>query len=190
MQLFGSPTSPYVRRLTLWLADEDYELINIDIFSDTGREELKTHNPTLKIPMLIDGQQKLFDSGLIFRYFNEKFQRESRSWDDENTLTLINTANDSFIELLLLSRSGVEQDSELMFVQLQKERTAHLLQVLQDKVINGEFDLWHYNTISLFCLLDWAQFRQLCDLEQYSALTQFIQLHQDKPHVARTNPRN
>jgi glutathione S-transferase len=189
MQLFGSSTSPYVRRLCLWLSNDKYEFVNIDIFSEDGRKQLKALNPTLKIPMLKDDEQTLYDSGVIFRYLNEKYQRETRTWDDENTLTLVNAANDSFIELLLLSRSGVPEDSDLMFVKLQKERTAHTLQVLENKVKGGEFKYWNYNCISLFCLLDWVQFRQLCDMSQYGALTSFIEQHQEHPQVTQTNPR-
>lgn len=40
MQLFGSTTSPFVRRLRLYLNDRQYEFINLDIFSNEGREIL------------------------------------------------------------------------------------------------------------------------------------------------------
>jgi glutathione S-transferase len=188
MQLYGSTTSPYVRRLCLWLNNDEYEFVKIDIFSRDGRKLLKANNPALKIPMLRDGEQTVCDSNVIFRYLNDKFNRESRSWDDENTLTVINAANDSFVELLLLSRSGIETDSDLMFVKLQRERTVNIMQVLDEKVKQGEFEQWNYNAISLFCLVDWVQFRQLCNTDKYEALNRFVEQHKGRPEVIETDP--
>ena len=41
MKLYGSTTSPYVRRIRLWLNDTDYEFVNMDIFAGPGRALLK-----------------------------------------------------------------------------------------------------------------------------------------------------
>jgi len=50
MQLIGSTTSPYVRRIRLLLDDQPYEFINLNIYGE-GRDELRRTNPTLKIPV-------------------------------------------------------------------------------------------------------------------------------------------
>ena len=71
MKLIGSTTSPYVRRIRLLLSDEPYEFINLDIYGE-GRDELRRTNPTLKIPVLIDGDQELYDSRVIARYLGQK----------------------------------------------------------------------------------------------------------------------
>ena len=72
MKLFGSNTSPYVRRLRVWLGERDFDYVNMDIFSHEGRATLKQKNPTLKIPMLEDGAQIIFDSNVIYRYLTIK----------------------------------------------------------------------------------------------------------------------
>lgn len=190
MQLYGSTTSPYVRRLRMWLSDQPYEFINLDIFSDEGHAELIKHNPAMKVPMFKDSDQTILDSRLIHRYLNEKLNKEQFNWHDENNMTLVDAANDSLVELLLLSRSGIAMDSDIMFVQRQQQRIAHLLKVLDAKVKSGEFDHWNYLAISLFCLLDWIEFRQLHDLSLYADLTQFRQSNAQKKDAINTDPRD
>ncbi|MGK0373445.1 MAG: glutathione S-transferase, partial [Glaciecola sp.] len=55
MQLFGSTTSPYVRRLRLYMQDLPHDFVLVDIFNSRDRAEIQSDNPTLKIPMLKDG---------------------------------------------------------------------------------------------------------------------------------------
>ncbi len=189
LKLFGSSTSPYARRLRMWMANVDYEFVEIDIFSPEGRKFLKANNPALKIPMLQEEDRTIFDSRVIYRYLNAKFMREETQWQYENNMTLIDAANDSFIELLLLQRSGIEPDSDLMFVKLQKERVASTMQVLENNTANGDFDYWNYGAISLYCLIDWLEFRQLCDMTPFKALLAFKQTHSQKAEVINTDPR-
>ncbi len=190
MKLYGSNTSPYVRRLRVWLADKPYEYINMDIFGAEGRKLLKSKNPTLKIPMLEDGSRVIFDSSIIYRYLSEKFKTPALNWDQENQLTLINAASDSLIQLLLCERSNLDTHSDVMFFKLQRERLAELFSEL-DKQVNAEkFNQWHYPTISLYCLIDWVKFRALHELDSFDGLTAFHQQHQQSPFIAETDPRH
>lgn len=190
MQLYGSTTSPYVRRLRMWLSNDAFEFINLDIFSKEGHHTLLKNNPTMKIPMLKDGPWTIYDSRQIHRYLNDKFNRESLNWHDENNMTVIDAANDSLVELLLLSRSGLPMDSDVMFIQRQQQRVANTLEVLNQKVAEGEFEQWNYVAICLFCLLDWIDFRQLHDLSSYDALNAFAEQHKQRPEAIATDPRD
>jgi glutathione S-transferase len=189
MKLYGSNTSPYVRRLRVWLAAREYEFINLNIFGG-DRKLLKSKNPTLKIPLLEDGEQIIFDSNTIFRYLSQKFATPPLSWDEENQLTLINAANDSLIQLLLCERSNLDTHSDVMFFKLQRERLNELFQELDRQVAQDKFTAWNYPCISLYCLIDWVQFRALHEIHDYRALLTFHQQHQQGPWVAETNPRN
>ena len=190
MQLYGSTTSPYVRRLRLYLANQPYEFINMDIFSAEGRKLLKANNPAMKIPMLKDDEQVIYDSRVIQRYLDHKNGQPQPDWQQENTLTLIDAANDSLVELLLLHRSGVERNSDLMFAKLQRDRVGVVLKALNAKVLQGQFDEWHYNSISLYCLVDWIVFRDLFDLSKFEHLLDFKNRHQDRADVKQTDPRD
>lgn len=189
MKLFGSVSSPFVRRLRLLLVSQPYEFISLNIFETAGRETLVQLNPTRKVPMLQDGELVIFDSGVIFRYLCQKLQLPALSWVDENRLTMINAVNDSLVELLLCQRSGFDTNSDKLFFNLQHERVIGTLQVLEQQAATGQFTDWDYLAISLYSLLDWAEFRQLADLKPYPALQQFMQRTKDRAGVAQTDPR-
>ena len=189
MKLYGSTTSPYVRRIRLWLNDTDYEFVNMDIFAGPGRALLKEKNPALKVPALEDGEQMVFDSRVIFRYLQTKSSAAPLTWEQENLLTLIDAANDSFVQLMMLKRSGVEQDRELLFFRLQLERIETALTTLNTHAEQGDFSQWDYPTICLFCLIDWVSFRELWGFAAYPALQALWKTYQDDSIIKATDPR-
>ena len=189
MQLYGSQSSPFVRRLRLLLAGQSYEFISMNIFESADREKLIKLNPARKVPMLQDGEQVIFDSGVIYRYLSTKFGFTPLSWDEENTLTLINAVNDSLVEVLLCQRSGFDTNDNKLFFNLQRERSEAVLKVLEQKAQAGEFLQWNYLAMSLLALLDWAKFRKLADLTAFSALNIFMVQAQQHNGVSDSDPR-
>ncbi|WP_096086988.1 glutathione S-transferase family protein [Agaribacterium haliotis] len=71
MQLFYSQTSPFARKVTMFLnytgLVNDCELVLCSFSS----EELRKHNPLGKIPALRNGDLTLFDSELILEYLDD-----------------------------------------------------------------------------------------------------------------------
>ncbi len=191
MQLYGSTTSPYVRRLRIWCNEYnvEHEFINLDIFADHDRETLKRLNPTRKIPMLCDDEQIIFDSNVIYRYLVAKVDLIPLTWQQENLLTLCNSANDALVELLICQRSGFDTNDDRLFFNLQRERVPAVLAELNKAVENGRFNLFGYTEISLYCLLDWIKFRELADLSAFDALNAFHQLHASRDACVATDPR-
>jgi glutathione S-transferase len=189
MQLFGSQTSPYVRRIRLLLADTDFEFINMNIFEETDRQTLAAMNPTLRIPMIVVNEQVIFDSSVIYRYLTQKTAAAPLSWYQENQLTVINAVNDSLVMLFQCSRSGFDTNDDKLFFNLQRERVATSMFVLEQQAKNGEFANWNYIAIALYCLLDWTVFRQLMELDDYPALLAFLQQNLQQPLVSETDPR-
>ena len=189
MKLYGSATSPYVRRIRLFLTGKDYEFINMDIFAEPGRELLRAKNPTLKVPMLEDGELIIYDSRVVFRYLSEKFALAPLSWPQENCLTLIDAANDTFVQLMLLKRSDIANQPDKLFFKLNNERVETLLTTLNAEVGAGHFSQWDYPAICLFCLLDWVSFRELVSFDAYPALQAFWRQQQTQAGIASTDPR-
>ena len=188
MKLIGSTTSPYVRRIRLLLAENNYEFVNLDIYGQ-GRDELRRNNPALKIPMLIDDNQEVYDSRVIARYLSEKQSLAPLTWDQENQLTLIDAANDSAVILLLSARSGIDTNEDLMLFNLQRERIMMTFRTLAAMVDDGQFAQWNYPAICLYCLVDWIEFRDLVDFAGIESLLGFRDQHRDQPLVAATDPR-
>ena len=108
LKLYGSTTSPFVRRLRIWLANTEHEFVNMQIFDGPDREILAARNPAMKIPMLEDGDAIIFDSRIIYRYLTDKFAFPEPSWEQENHLTVIDAVNDSLVQILLRG-SGIRR---------------------------------------------------------------------------------
>jgi glutathione S-transferase len=192
MQLFGSDTSPYARRLRLFIAHHalDIEYIHLDIFSETGRNKLIAHNPARKIPFLVDGAQQISDSNVILRYLNAHFDLPTLTWWQENQLTNINACNDSLVELLICDRSGLDTQSDILFFNLQRERIAKVLLNLNEQCVKADFLDCQYLQISLYCLLDWIVFRELTDLTPFADLLSFHKAQSQRKGVKESDPRN
>lgn len=192
MKLIGSTTSPFVRRIRLYFLQlnvTDFDFINLDIFSSQDRQLLTANNPAQKVPALVDEEQCIYDSRVIFRYLSQKYKQSSLTWSQENLLTLIDAANDSLVSLLLLKRSGLDTSEDLFFFNLQHERVEKIFSVLAQAVNDGEFEQWHYPTICLYCLLDWTEFRQLYDFNQLVDLVEFHRGCSNNAGVNETDPR-
>ncbi|WP_026375922.1 glutathione S-transferase family protein [Aestuariibacter salexigens] len=190
MKLYGSTTSPFVRRLRIWLANVEHEFINMEIFEGEDRELLARRNPTMKIPMLDDDGQTIFDSRVIFRYLTEKLDYPRLSWAQENQLTLIDAVNDSLVQMLLLQRSDFDTKDDRMYFKLQRERADNALQHLDDLVEQGHFSDWNYPTICLFCLIDWIEFRNMHDLASFRHLLAMRNEHAQRIEATATDPRH
>ncbi len=190
MKLYGSTTSPYVRRIRMLLSNIEHDFISMHIFAGPDRDLLLQKNPTLKVPMLEDGTTTIFDSRVIFRYLTEKYSLPKLSWPEENLLSVIDSVNDSLVQLLLLQRSEVETDDSKVFFRLHNERLSHAFQYLNEETKAGAFSHWEYPAICLFCLVDWAAFRQLHDLSLYPELLEFVADHKDRIEATATDPRD
>jgi glutathione S-transferase len=193
LKLYGSTTSPYVRRLRIWLANTEHEFVNLQIFVEQDRHVLATKNPTMKIPMLEDGTdetaQIIFDSRIIYRYLTDKFDDPLLSWEQENQLTIIDSANDSLVQMFILSNSDIQADEEKLFFKLQKERVNAVLVHLNQMVVNQQFTSWNYPAICLYCLIDWIEFRNLHNMQGFTNLLAFHDDNSQRIEVTATDPR-
>lgn len=189
MQLYGSTTSPYVRRIRILLAQVQHEFINLDIYQGPGRDTLASKTPTLRVPCLEDDGQMIYDSRVIYRYLAEKYHYTPLSWDQENQLTLVDEICDSFVALFQLSKSGIVSGEDVMFIRIQKERIQASFKALDEQVSAGQFDTWNYPAICLYALIDWVEFRELHKLSGLDQLKAFREKHVDRIEVTATDPR-
>ncbi|MBU3003858.1 glutathione S-transferase family protein [Paraglaciecola arctica] len=193
LKLYGSTTSPYVRRLRIWLANTDHEFINLLIFSEDDRQILAAKNPTMKIPMLEDEingkEQVIYDSRVIYRYLTDKFDDPVLNWQQENQLTLIDSANDSLVQMFILSNSDIQADEDKLFFKLQKQRVNGVLVQLNEMVAKQQFASWNYPAICLYCLIDWIEFRNLHNMQGLTDLLAFHDDNAQRIEVTATDPR-
>jgi glutathione S-transferase len=185
-QLYGSQTSPFVRRIRILLENIKYEFKEVEIF-EKDSVLLNKINPINQIPVLVDGERVIWDSRQIFNYLNSFHRFQNMDWDDENILTAIDGAMNSAVALLLLRRSEINIDEPLMYVQRQKDRIEsildHLAPLVREKVATAAWDI---HSISLYAFFDWASFRNLIDLSKRPECLALLALHSDKPIVQAT----
>jgi glutathione S-transferase len=71
MKLIGSPTSPYVRKVCIVMAEKklDYQMVTEDVWS--AATTIQASNPLGKVPCLVlEGGEAVFDSRVIVEYLD------------------------------------------------------------------------------------------------------------------------
>jgi glutathione S-transferase len=165
-----------------------YDFVNLDIYG-ADRARLREISPVLKIPVLEDGETRVFDSRVIHRYLADKGHVERIPWSKENTLTVIDGVSDSLVNVLLLKRSGVVLDPASVLGKSHTERVKDSLALLESQIQAADFARWDFLSQSLYSLLDWCLFRELVDLSAYPRLLMFVSTHKNQIRVQETDPR-
>lgn len=187
MKLYGSKTSPFVRKVRIALEEIPYEFVSVDLFNPTDRKSFAKITPIMKIPVLKDDDTNIYDSDNILRYLNNKYWKRPYCLKAENHQILIHEANLTSIELFLMERSGISIEDNNLYLETRKSRVRDILAFLEDN--HSDFHNWGNKEIALYCFLDWALFRNRLDLADYSNLTGFYRSNQNHPIVKATDPR-
>jgi glutathione S-transferase len=188
--LIGSTTSPYVRKLRIFLKANnlahDFKAINYLEANDS--QYLKSINPINKIPILLIDGNPLYDSRVIFNYLTKTHSIPVLSLEEENILSAIDGAMDTSINLFSLRRGGLDLNSGNAYIERQKERVDLILNYLnpwvQKQVQNPN---WNFVTMSMFSYLFWGNFREILDLKKYPDMQQFIKKYQLEIGVNETD---
>lgn len=190
LTLIGSHTSPFVRKVRLLLWNEkDLIFKAINYMEEVDNNYLKTINPLNQIPMLLDGDQPIYDSRVIFNYVAKKQNLKPLSIDEENILSAIDTALASAVNLFSLKRGGIDISSgNNYFIERQIERIPSLLNLVTPwaQTQTPEKD-WNYLTMSLYSTLYWLKFREVYDINQHPRLVEFLERFKNCPGVTETD---
>ncbi len=189
MILYGSQTSPFVRRLRLLLPQEQYDFRQIDIFATSSREKLKQLSPLLKLPILQIGETAVWDSRVIFNELVRQGYHAPLSLGEENLLTAISDCSDSLIQILLAQRSKIIFSPGSPLYTSHFERVANTMEFLDSQVRDGQFSKWNFLAMSLYAMVDWIDFRSLVSLAEYSALLEFRNRNKNEARIGITDPR-
>lgn len=184
--LLGSLTSPFVRRVRLLMENIPYELKELNIYETDDGLELNKINPVNQIPVLLDRETKIWDSRQIFNYLNQKHKFHPMNWEQENTLTAIDGAMSSAVNLFLMKRSGMNITEPYMFINRQKERVDSVLTYLRPYMKDNGLKEWNFISMSLYCFLDWGTFRGIIDTGEREECHGFLAAHCDKKVVKET----
>jgi glutathione S-transferase len=184
--LYGSKTSPFVRRIRILLANIPYDFKELNIYEGQDAIELAKINPVNKIPVLTDGDTTIWDSRQIFNYLNSFHRFQNMDWQDENMLTAIEGAMDAGVSLFLMKRSGIKIDEPLLYVQRQKDRIESVLDYLKPYIKERALKEWNFHTISLYCFIDWANFRGMINIDNRAECQALLDKYKDLDIVTQT----
>ncbi|MCK6596547.1 MAG: glutathione S-transferase N-terminal domain-containing protein, partial [Bacteriovoracaceae bacterium] len=192
--LVGSTTSPFVRKLRIFMHYNQipFEFKSINYLEAKDSEYLKSHNPLNKIPFLLIDEKILFDSRVIYNYFSTSLitqgRKKSDSLEDENATTEIDGFLETAVNLFALRRGGLDIESrDNSYVVRQKERIELILNALEKWTTNSSTSKeWNYQTMSLYCALEWANFREMINLQTRPLLGEFQARFKDSPFVEET----
>lgn len=184
--LYGSKTSPFVRRLRVLMENTPHEFKELSIFEGQDAITLNKINPLNQIPVLVDGEQNIFDSRVIFNHLNSKHQFQKLDIQDENLLTAIDGAMNAGVSLLLMKRSGINTNEPFMYVQRQKERIESVLDYLGPYIKDRALKTWDFHSMSLYCFLDWATFREIITIDHRPDCQNFLKHYQEKSILIST----
>lgn len=190
LTLIGSYTSPFVRKLRLLLhGDQTVTFQAVNYFEEEGREYLKSINPFNQLPMLLDGDQPVYESRVIFNYIAKKKNLKALTVDEENILSAIDAIIASGVNLFSLKKGGINIDDEShYFLIRQKERIPSLLKMITPWAAAQKPSDWNYLTMSMYTLLYWMKFRDIYDYSNMPELVAFEERFRNCPGVAETDP--
>jgi glutathione S-transferase len=189
MKLYGTTTSPYVRRVRV-VADEvgqAYELSNTA--PDEGQEKLRELSPIRKVPVAVVDGRTIYDSRAIIDYltltrgWGNVVPARDR-WHEQNLLNAIDSALDSVIALFYLRRDGIAIDGNV-FATRQLERADAIFAWLAPKLSTESFGL---PEISVCCTLDWMDFRKPYDTGRAAGLSAVREAWSARPAMVATRP--
>ena len=195
MKLYGTTTSPFVRRVRVVAAEIGEPIDRIDTAPEAGQEALRAVSPIRKVPTAeIDGK-RLYDSHLIIEYLTltrgwGTLAPPRDHWREGNILNAIDAALESIVQVFYLRRDGVAIDGTV-FAQRQLARTDAIFAWLGTQLaadgtsFSGGFGLCE---LALISTIDWMTFRPLYPLEGAAPVAAVCAAWRDRPSLVETRP--
>ena len=194
MKLYGTTTSPFVRRVRVVAIEVGEPVDRIDTAPDAGQAELREVSPIRKVPVAVIDGRTLFDSRAIIDYlttmhgWGELAPARDR-WREANLVNAIDAALDAVVQLFYLRRDGVAIDGT-PYATRQMERADAIFGWLGKQVTNASFSTgFGLAELSLVCALDWMDFRNTYPTQTLTALSAIRGVWHERPAMVATRPQ-
>jgi glutathione S-transferase len=203
VRLYGTPTSPYTRKLRILARAAGLDVTFVDTRSEGGAGALARIAPLGKVPVVelvepsddggAPGPGVLADSGLISAWLWARhapalraagFDLRPDDWEDRARLVVVEGALDAAINRFYLLRDGLPDQG---YVTRQAERVVTALTAL-DALRPIFARPLPASALSLGCALDWMVFRKMADPGRYAHLHAFHEAWRASGVGAGTEP--
>ncbi len=194
MKLYGTTTSPFVRRVRVVAIEVGEQVERIDTAPDAGQAELREVSPIRKVPVAVIDGRTLFDSRAIIDYlttmhgWGELAPARDR-WREANLVNAIDSALDAVVQLFYLRRDGVAIDGT-PYATRQMDRADAIFGWLGKQVTGTSFSTgFGLPELSLVCALDWMDFRRTYPTEKLTAFAAVRGVWHERPAMVATRPQ-
>ena len=205
--LHGGDGSPFVRKVRIVLDELGLPFErDTTLATDRPIESFSKLNPTLKVPVLEDDGEVLFDSNFIIEYLLRTYTipepksghpplaptltRPESYWEDAKVLGTLRALEDAAVFIRLLGVAGLKAE-DVPFLRRQQVRVSSCLDWLEAKVrTQGSNGLWpgcfSVADISLVCALDFADKHGIYDWQDRASLKERVAQLNERPSVTAT----
>jgi glutathione S-transferase len=195
VKLYGTTTSPFVRRARAVAAEVGEPVDLVNTATDDGQAALRAVSPIWKVPVADVGGRVLYDSRTIVEWLVltrgwGRMAPPRDRWREANLVNAIDGALESIVQVFYLARDGVAVD-EIPRVVKNRERTGAILDWLGGELAPGGAsfgDGLGLAELSLVCTLDWMDFRSTYPTAKHPALAPLRAAWRDRPSLAATRP--
>ena len=196
MKLYGTTTSPFVRRARVVAAEIGEPVDRVDTSTDEGQGALRAVSPIRKVPVAMIDDRMIYDSRAIIDYLvvtrgYGAIEPARDRWRELNLINAIDAATDAVLQLFGMRRDGVAIDGT-PYAARQLERVDAVFgwlaaQLAPDRrTFSTGFGL---PEISLICALDWMDFRKSYPTERAQALAGVRAAWSERPTMIETRPK-
>jgi glutathione S-transferase len=196
IRLYGTITSPYVRRVRVVATELGLPFELIDTAADAGQASLRANNPIWKVPAAeVDGVL-VFDSHAITELLLARAgQSPIAPWraDDveaRNVLNVVDGALDALINVFYLRKEGLDPE-QVPYLAKQKARARAALSWLEARVhepfVTSRRELG-LPEIGLATALAWMRFRDAYPVADHPRLVRCLEALEARPSFAATRP--
>jgi glutathione S-transferase len=187
--IYGTTTSPFVRRVRVVAAELGVDIERIDTATDAGQAALREISPIRKVPVAIVDDRTLFDSRAIIDWLTS-----TRGWGgmaaptdvlrELNLLNAVDAALDSVIQLFYLRRDGVVIDGT-PYAHRQLDRADAIFAWLAPQL---RTDVLGLVEVSAIAALDWMDFRASYDTKRAVGCEAVRAAWRERPSLVATRP--
>jgi glutathione S-transferase len=194
LTLFGTQTSPYVRRIRIMLDEMGLAATFVDTTTDDGQRALRKVSPIWKVPTLTIDDDVVLDSRQIASELLARFDsgplRGRGDAREKNIVTVVDGALDTAIKRFYLEKDGVDLSGSA-FAQKEEERVRACAAWLDARCQGGVLDgLEGFGRaeIALLTTIEWFRFRNTYAVDEHANLVAFHAAHEGRESLRKTAP--
>lgn len=196
MKLYGTLTSPFVRRVRVVAQELGVEVTMVDTSAPGGQEALRRVSPIGKVPVAeLDGEIVYDSRAIIAEMVALRGPGELRISGrtdpaESNFVLAVDAALEAAIRLFYFKRDEIAVDG-LPYMVKERERVRTIMTWLEGHVHGGwctPARAFGLAELALVTTLDWMVYRGAYPIDDHPRLISVQTLHADRPSLQATLP--